>query len=593
MPGTDDRSRGSRPSSSARAGRRLSRRRVLTSFGVVSAGLAASVLVGCDERPPSVSVPQPRASATPDASVTAAASPTPSIRRGGTWRMALPADPGSLDPYAVTNASASAVVAASYSRLLAYEAGPGKARVSFNTVPDAAEFTQAPDARTFIVRLNSLAKFTAPVSRAITSTDVKHSYERAITRPDGVAASEPRLRDLVEAIETPDERTVTFRLKRPHGAFPQVLADARGLLLVPRETGQAFDPARRMAGSGPFVLQNYEATGLTYTRNAAWHLGPDRPFIDGVSMSFVRDASDAVRQFLAGSLDTAALTSADVKRVREGVKGVVIDQTPPLRIQNITFSGLDNEAPWRDVRVRRAVSMAINRDAMLDESFGLKEMKAGGLDPVYTWDGFLPWGITGYSVDAKQMTPERLASFKFNLSEASRLLSAAGWSSGFGVEWHYTGGFRGGYPLNARLVAQHLREVNINLRTTVEDYGEVYLRGTVPGNFRGMASISQALGEPGNYLEAMYLPGSRQNSGRLNDPRLTELVQKISGNTNHEERRQQILDVQGYLADQMLNVPLPNGPMLTAYQPSARNVMEYQSQGVSAAVDQLPYYWKA
>ena len=239
------------------------------------------------------------------------------------------------------------------------------------------------------------------------------------------------------------------------------------------------------------------------------------------------------------------------------------------------------------------MSLAINRDAMLDEAFGLKEMKAQGLDVAYTWDGFLPWGITGYSLDAKSMKPERLASFKFSTSEAAKLMDAAGWRDGFGVEWHYTSGFRGGYPLNARFVPQQLREIKIILRTTVEDYGSVFLDKTIPGNFRGLASVVQSLGEPGNYLTAMYLPTSARNSGKINDPRLTEMVTTINSNTNREERRQQILDVQDYLADRMYNVPLPNGPLLTGYQPAARNVLEYHSQGASATVDQVPYYWKA
>ena len=583
MPRTDGDSRGVR--------RQLSRRGMLSSLGAVSAGLAASVLVGCD-RNRAVAVPMetPRGAA-PSATPSSVA--TPSIRRGGVWRLAFPVDPGNLDFYATDRASAISAAAPVYSRLLAYESGPGRGGVTFNTEPDAAEFTEAPDARTFTVRLNPRAKFSAPIDRVLTSADVKYSFERMQSRVSGALMMAPSLADTVSAIETPDARTVTFRLKEPYGAFPQSLADARGLMLLPIETSKAFDPVKQMVGSGPFTLKSYTPTGISYARNAAWHLGSDRPFLDGVEVSIIRNASEGVRQFLGGVLDAVSLTSTDVKHVRDGVKGVIIDQAPPLQIQNITFSGLNNDAPWRDVRVRRAISMAINRDEMLDESFGVKEMRAAGLDVPYTWDGFLPWGMTGYSLETKQMTPERQAAFKFNLTEASRLLSAAGWSDGFGVEWHYAGAFRSGYPVNARLAAQHLREVNINLRTTVEDYGDVFLGSTVPGNFRGMASITQSLGEPGNYLDAMYLPGSSRNTGRINDARLTQMVRNIHANTNREERRQQILDVQGYLTDQMINVPLPNGPVLTAYQPAARNVLDYQSYGVSAAVDEIPYYWKA
>ena len=161
-------------------------------------------------------------------------------------------------------------------------------------------------------------------------------------------------------------------------------------------------------------------------------------------------------------------------------KQATFDIVPPLSIQNITFSGLDVDAPWRDLRVRRAMSMAINRNAMLDENFGVKEMRRNGIDVSYTWDGFLPWGITGYSLEPKQMKPDRLANFTFSLSEASKLLDAAGWRDGFSVEWHATGGVRGGYPLNVRLVAQHLREVKLFLRTTVEEHVSVFNSSTVP-----------------------------------------------------------------------------------------------------------------
>lgn len=91
----------------------------------------------------------------------------------------------------------------------------------------------------------------------------------------------------------------------------------------------------------------------------------------------------------------------------------------------------------------------------------------------------------------------------------------------------------------------------------------------------------------------MYLPASPRNAGRINDARVTALVTAIAANTNADERRHQILDVQDYLAERMYNVPLPNGPALTAYQPASRNVLAYQSHGVADAVDQLSYYWKA
>ncbi|MEI6136407.1 MAG: hypothetical protein WCQ48_03200, partial [Chloroflexota bacterium] len=115
---------------------------MLASLSVATAGLVTSALVGCDAKR-AVSVPTATTrgaapSATPSSVL------TPSIRRGGVWRVAFPVDPGTLDPYAATRGSAISASAPVYSRLLAYESGPGRGGANFNTVPDVAEFTEAP-----------------------------------------------------------------------------------------------------------------------------------------------------------------------------------------------------------------------------------------------------------------------------------------------------------------------------------------------------------------------------------------------------------------------------------------------------------------
>lgn len=178
--------------------RRFPRRRLLAAIGAAGSGLAAAALIGCERRPTRPGPPP--AAAMP---ATPSGGAPPSIRRGGVWRMALSADPGSLDPHANPSGSAKAAAAAVYSRLLAYEPGPGKAKVSFNTVPDAAESTQSPNARTFIVRLNPRARFTAPVNRAITAADVKYSFERAGRFEGGAAAGDAPSLMMIEAVETP------------------------------------------------------------------------------------------------------------------------------------------------------------------------------------------------------------------------------------------------------------------------------------------------------------------------------------------------------------------------------------------------------
>ena len=565
--------------------RPVTRRRMLASMGATGLGLASAALIGCGAIAPSASVPagaKPAGSAVPN--------------RGGGWRTGIATDPPSLDPYASISLSTKVAAAVAYSRLLAYEAGPDLPKVNFNTVPDAAQSLEVRDAKTYVLTLNPKAKFHAPISRALTADDVRFSFSRFMGTIGTVApAGDAQLLSSVDKIEAPDPRTVIFRLKEPYGAFAQVLADARGLQLMPVETGRTLDPTRTMIGTGPWMFRDYKpGKALTYVRNPDWHLGPERPYLDTLEIAIIHDAQTATSEFLSGALDTTALTAAEIKRAQGALKGVQLVRDDVASIQNITFSSLDTNAPWKDVRVRRAISMSLDRDAMLDAAFGLKELKGLGIDAPYKWNGFLPWGLGEYWLDPKAaMTPAQQGAFKYAPAEAAKLLDAAGFKDGFPAEWHFTSGYRGGYPANSDFAAKSMRAIKINLKSVVEDYASVFITQTFAGNFHGLGSIAYALGEPGNYLASLYLPGSPRNTGKIDDPKLTDMITRIQANPDRESRRAQILDAQRYLADNMLNVPLPNGPTFAGYQPGARNVADFQSQGYSAAVDQAYQWWKA
>ena len=562
----------------------LTRRRVLA-LGIAGLGIGAAALAGCAT---GRNVGGARPTTQPGVA--------PVANRGGAWRTAIANDPPSLDPYASISLNTKLVGAPVYSRLLAYEAGPDLPQVNFNTVPDAAQALEVPDAKTYILRLNPQARFHRPVSRALTADDVRFSFGRFMgTIATGAAAGDAQLFAAVAAVEAPDPRTVIFRLKEPYGAFAQVLADARGLQLMPRQTGRDFDPAKTMVGTGPWLFRDYRpGKSITYVRNPEWHRGPERPYLDTLEVAVIRDEATATAEFLAGTLDTTGLNAGEIRKAQAALKGVQIVRDDVASLHNITFSGLDAPGPWKDVRVRRAVSMTLDRDAMLDAAFGLKELKALGIDAPYRWNGFLPWGLADYWLDPKgAMTPAQQAAFRYAPAEATKLLNAAGFKEGFAAEWHFTSGYRGGYPVNSDLVAKSLRAVKINLKPLVEDYASQFLPQTFAGNFHGLASMAYALGEPGNYLASVYVPGSPRNSGRVDDARLTELIARIQANPERESRRAQILEAQAHLADTMPNVPLPNGPTFTGYRPSARNAMDFRSQGYAAAVDQTPQWWKA
>lgn len=574
---------------------RMSRRRMLTSAGATGVGLAGAALIGCGGG---------KAPATPAGTIVRAGSSAPAApaeekpKRGGTWRLARVNDPPTLDPFGNLSGDTKSVGAPVYSRLLAYEHGPGKAKISFDTIPDAAASVEIVDAANYIVKLNPKVKYTAPISRAMNSADVKFSYERLTGKISGTPTGpDAGVVESIQELLTPDANTVQFKLKRKYGAFPgAVLADSRSGMIMPIETGKAFDPAKGMIGSGPYIFKEYRPGSVaTYTRNPDWHFGPDMPYTDALEQNIIKESATQLTQFLGGNLDTVTLEPAGIKRAQESIKGVQIAEVEGGNTRYIVFSKEDlANGPVKDVRVRRALSMALNRDQMLDSAYGLPELKKLGIEPTYNWDTYIPQSHKGYWLDPKkEMSAANAAYHKFNPTEAMKLMEAAGFKDGFSMEWHWTRGYAGAYQVQGELIPQFLKAIKVDFKSVIDDYASVFIPQTFVGKFKGAALISYTLGETGNFIEAPFTPGLPRNVSGINDAKLNALVETFKATAGTPERQKLMKEMQELATETMYYVPIPQASSYQGLQPNIRNGVEYRSQGHAASVQDVPWYWKA
>jgi ABC-type transport system substrate-binding protein len=250
--------------------------------------------------------------------------------------------------------------------------------------------------------------------------------------------------------------------------------------------------------------------------------------------------------------------------------------------------------PVKDVRVRHAISMALNRDEILDSAFGFKELKALGINPSYDWTTFIPQSHLGYWLDPKKdMSPANAAYFKYNPAESKKLLEAAGFKDGLTMEWHYNSTYSPAYHTTNELVPQFLKAVGINFKTVIDDYSSVFIPQTFKGNFSGAAAIYYTLGETGNFIEAQFSPGLPRNTSGIDDPKINALVASYQNATSTEERQKLVRDMQEVATETMYYVPLPNSSTYSGLQPNARNAVDYRSQGHQSTIQDTPWYWKA
>lgn len=370
---------------------------------------------------------------------------------GGTVRMLWAGDVDAIDP-GVTYAAWSLMIMNATVRPL-YSFEPGSLS---RPVPDLASGPPevSPDGRTVTVRIRPGVRFGPPVGRVVSSRDVKYAIERGFFRSVNTPYAPLYFADIVGAragvapgteipgIETPDDRTVVFRLARPR-AGTLVAAMVMNLTApVPREYARPLDRrrtsayGRRYVASGPYMIRN-DASGrltgyepgkrLQLVRNPNWSAGTDfRPaHLDAVDIRM-------------GRQDTRAATR-EVLRGRRLLSG---DYTPPLSAlrrelrryrRQFTFSGAGafahvtmntRLAPFDDVDVRRAVVAAFDRRGALRLTGG---RRSGVLATHY-----IPPGTPGFAEAGGRSGPgfDFYAAPSGDQRLARRYLRRAGYRSG-------------------------------------------------------------------------------------------------------------------------------------------------------------------
>ena len=541
---------------------RLTRRAALRGGVLGGAGLAAAALVGCgddddDDAAPTAAptvaatpTAAPTAAATPTAAPTAAATPTAAPlpgKIGGVFRRRISGTPETLDPHRTqsnTTKGSSAQVHSFLFKQIAstFENAPNSEMAG--DLVDAWEFT--PDGLTLNLSLRTDAKFTAPIDRTVDSEDVNFSIDRFLGREGHEPAPNAVQLDFIETVATPDAATVRLEFGRVFARALWRLADVFNMAILPRETGVAYDPTQTMVGSGAWMWEELrDGVSWKVQRNPGWHNAP-LPYFDGVE-DIVLESAQQLTQFQAGNIDFASTIGPD------SIPGLLRD-FPDGRVEPRKSLGFgyisrgeprDGSAWWDDPRVRHAISLALNRESMIEAVYNVSGLEAAGLDVAsrVSWHNILPAGYAGQSIDPRtdSVTGKWI---QYNLAEAGKLLQAAGVEPGSSVKYHYTTRYGSAWTLEAEIIPQLVSELGIEFQTEIDDFTSVYTPKTFRGDFDGVAFQLQAFPDHGDYLSEMYRPGAGRNHSKVEDQAIVDAVLEINSTVDVQERNQKIQDIQ-------------------------------------------------
>ncbi len=463
-------------------------------------------------------------------------------RRGGELVFAVGETPPSYDGHRETTFAMLHPIAPHYSTLLRFDP-QGYPKI----IGDVAEsWSVSKDGLTYTFKIRKGIKFHD--GSLLTSKDVKATYEKIIFPAQGVASARQGSYGVVDKMETPDIYTMVFYLKHPSASFLANLASPWNFIYSAEKLAQ--DPRwyeKNIMGSGPFVFVEYVPGSHWVGKKNPNYYMKDRPYLDGYKAIFIKDTAPRVASVRSGQalIEFRGFNPAARDDIVKALGNKVVVQESPWTC-NLTVTINNGKKPFDDPRVRRALSLAIDRQGASKALSQISLMKfVGGL--------FRP-GSQFATPDAELA---KLTGFGKNIEaarkEARRLLKEAGVPEGFSFTLKNRN-VKEPYEVTGVYVIDQWRQIGLNV-THLPQEGGPYFNDFRQGNYdTGIDFACDFMDEPDLQLQK-FLSSDKSplNYARYKDSVLDDLYEKQSRATDPKERlkllrqfEKRVLDEQAY-----------------------------------------------
>ena len=431
----------------------------------------------------------------------------------------------------------------------------------------------------------------------------------------------------VESLTAPDARTIVMKLKQPDSALMTTLAGWDQFYIMPKESESGFDPKTTVRGYGPWMLDDYRASAYTHWKRNPNFYVKDRPFPDRLERALIPEFAARVAQFKAGNIHTDV-----VEQAQDSVLQLKKDQ-PQLSlylgaggngrnyattISNFIIFGYEGNSLFKDVRMRQAMSMGIDREAIADSMENRTVFQKEGLDNAIAANSSLSPAWNGYWIDPnneKEFGPTAKY-LKYNVAEAKKLVAAAGYPNGVEFDFFHNRENTYGvvYSRLLEIYASMLPDVGLKLKLQGQAYSTwqpQYYQGYVKsafdaGRVKGFNGAGLSA-ERSRYTAVMSLyglfhvqgdafHGASYNGGpgNVGDPKVNDLLAKLRLESDNNKIKEGVKEAQKYLAEQMYIIPKPtNSIPFTVWWPSIQNVMSFNTapSGPNRWAEQNLQWW--
>jgi peptide/nickel transport system substrate-binding protein len=353
--------------------------------------------------------------------------------------------------------------------------------------------------------------------KPFTSADVAYTFAHIMDPEiDGLAKS---VLQIIEQVETPDEQTAVFHLAQPHAEFPVLLMGFE-TSIIPVDSGDTIGETG--IGTGPFKLETLDPAGTTrlVANDDYWQGKPGVAAVEFISMP---ESSARLQALQAGQIDLVSeITPQQAEQLATNTD-IIVDQFPGGTWY--AFVMRTDTPPFDDVRVRKAMRLVVDRQQMLDLTYGGQGI------------------VSCDTTVAPQDSYYRNGECPQDIEQAKALLTEAGYADGLDVTL-FTSDVLAPFIPMAEVYQQQAAAAGINV--TIEQvpadvfYAEIY-------DIEAFVSANEMQYPADMTLHIIYGADSPLNTMRMNEPEFNQLLQQARAEMDPEKRTQRYLEAQEWL----------------------------------------------
>jgi peptide/nickel transport system substrate-binding protein len=475
--------------------------------------------------------------------------------------------------------------------------GTGETSFSLNILPPVsimtgllAESFEIPDNETIIYKIRKGVHFhnKPPTNgREMTAYDVEYSVNRGFTIPVSLFSHSYGIGRTIESIKATDKWTVVYKCVPGQMYNMYFYYNCVGFTVIPHEVIDQYGDMtawQNNCGTGPFEITDYVTDSMIkYKKNSDyWGTNPFHPenrlpYIDKLNLMIIADPSSRQAAFRTGKIDQMTFTLEQHSDFSIRIPDLVWKKYLTTEGYPMIMWRVDNP-PFDDVKVRRAMSMAIDRQGMSEDYYGG--------DAVILTTGCLPIpDLMGYYTPLEELPESVQEVYTYNPEKAKALLAEAGYPNGFKTNVVCVSS---DVDLLSILSA-YWQAINVDLEMQIVESG-AFLGITNTKAYDQMITCASSAYRP--EVPTTWLYGNRANKGEINDERVNEAYVKCveTAVTNRTENMRLSKDILQYVMDQAytLETPLPysyigwwpwvkgyNGEMIMGGRPNQNNYPKY------------------